>query len=1126
MKKGGKMSKTNRNENNKKDDFSNQRAEKIASGIPARSAGLLLCLFISLAAAFSLTGPLRAQAGTGSSKTKVIKTTTDESFAIQSAKLAKKNPGLTVKTTGKARPYSSARLIVGLKSGKKVDFSKYKAATVVESSFGVSIVQFSSESAAKKAAASLKKLSSVRYVDADDCTLDLGDYEVKKIYYDESSYEKDMGTSSLSKEAADADTYDKSELNNLDYIYDATLKKNVVTTSSTSMSWGVSALQADKYAAYVKSYTARSVKVAIVDSGVSYHKKMDGRILSGIDLVDDDYTPSDQNGHGTHVAGTVVDCTPGIKVYILPVRVMNASGEGSPSVVGNGIRYAVSKGAKVINLSLGGYSHYQYLEDCINYAHNSGVTVVIASGNENENTKKICPAHMTNPIVVGAINSDYKRCSFSNYGSSVDLAAPGDNIISCWVGGGYALASGTSMAAPHISGAAAMYRLMYPNYGSSKTAILLRSFVQDLGASGQDDYYGKGLPKMTGPIKPLRVTLNKSTAKVEIKKTLTLKATLTPSYAGQKALTWSSSNTAVATVSSSGKVTAKKKGTATITAEGVGGKKGSCKVTVIGVQPTGVTLNLSTKTLHVGSSYTLKATVSPSNAENKTLTWKTGSNSVATVHEGTVKARGEGTITITAITANGKKAACKVTVLPKATVSASAKSQPVVLADDEALFLMPAAAAQEIAAEENIDVLPAQSAAAQEEYAYAAPVQSAAAEEENTYASPAQSAAAEEENTYISPGESAEAEEENIYAPPVQIAAAEEDMQEDIPAPSDQSPEEEENTFSEAEQTAEEENLFSEAEQTAEEENLFSEAERTAEEDASVESGLTAEEEENPIDPETGIIIDPEAENSTAPETGKFIDSETGNNADPEAENPYDPAAEQQENRSLSLFLEKEVYTAGSGDRSVDLLADIRLPGQGDPALNGQTDQFPDQFPVDDGEIPDATAQNRDTHYVLAMLREEQDGTKTLMGAVDLIPGLDEDSDEDSDEDKTYFSAGILSRTGAVKNEDTWALSLRADLSPWTEKTAPGELELDQEQDQFETEQGWESPEEYSSESIEGCDPASYTDRMITWNCVLAVYDRHSFEEREYASSIPDPESCSLIDAEALCSCPFTLNIN
>ena len=1104
MKKGGKMSKTNRNENNKKDDFSIQTAEKITSRIPVRCAGLLLCLFISLAAAFSLTGPLRAQAGTGSSKTKVIKTTTDESFAVQSAKLAKKNPGLIVKATGKARPYSSARLIVGLKSGKNVDFSKYKAATVVESSFGVSIVQFSSESAAKKAAASLKKLSSVRYVDADDCTLDLGDTEVKKIYYDESSYEKDMGTSSLSKEAADADTYDKSELNNLDFIYDATLKKNVVTTSSNAMSWGVSAIQADKYAAYVKSYTARSVKVAIVDSGVSYHKKMDGRILSGIDLVDNDYTPSDLNGHGTHVAGTVVDCTPGIKVYILPVRVMNASGEGSPSVVGNGIRYAVSKGAKVINLSLGGYSHYQYLEDCINYAHNTGVTVVIASGNENENTSKICPAHMTNPIVVGAINSDYRRCSYSNYGSSVDLAAPGENIISCWVGGGYALASGTSMAAPHISGAAAMYRLMYPNYGSSKTAILLRSFVQDLGASGEDIYYGKGLPKMTGPIKPLRVTLNKSTAKVEIKKTLTLKATLTPSYAGQKALTWSSSNTAVATVSSSGKVTAKKKGTVTITAEGVGGKKGSCKVTVIGVQPTGVTLNLSTKTLHVGSSYTLKATVSPSNAENKTLTWKTGSNSVATVHEGTVKARGKGTITITAITANGKKAACKVTVLPKETLTARAKSQPVVLADDEAIGLMPSAAAQEIAADENIDVVPARSAAAQEEYVYASPVQSAAAEEENTDASPAWSAAAEEENTDAPPAWSAAAEEENTDAPPVQIAAAEEDMQEDIPAPSDQSAEEEENTFSEAQQTAEEEGASAESGLTPEEENI------------SIESGLTAEKEENPFDPETGIIIDPEAENSIAPETSCFIDPETGDNVDPEAEPPCDPAVEQQENRFLSLSLEKEVYTAGSGDQSVDLLADIRLSGQADPALTGQTDQFP----ADAGEVSDATAQIRDTYYVLAMLREEQDGTKKLLGAVDLTPG----PDEDPDEEKTYSSAGILSRTGAVKNEDTWALSLRADLSSWTEKTAPGEQEPKQEQDQFETEQG-ESSEEYYPESIEEYDPAAYTDRMITWNCVLAVYDRQSFEEREHASSIPDPESCSLIDAGALCSCPFTLNI-
>ena len=1194
MKKGGKMSKTNRNENNKKDDFSNQRAEKIASGIPARSAGLLLCLFISLAAAFSLTGPLRAQAGTGSSKTKVIKTTTDESFAIQSAKLAKKNPGLTVKTTGKARPYSSARLIVGLKSGKKVDFSKYKAATVVESSFGVSIVQFSSESAAKKAAASLKKLSSVRYVDADDCTLDLGDYEVKKIYYDESSYEKDMGASALSGEAADADTYDKSQLNNFDYTYEETVKQNEVSVSSSAMSWGVSVIEADKYAAYVKACTSRSVKVAVVDSGVSYHKKMDGRILSGIDLIDDDYTPTDQNGHGTHVAGTIVDCTPGIKVFILPVRVMNASGAGSPSVVGNGIRYAVSKGAKVINLSLGGYSHYQYLEDCINYAHNNGVTVVIASGNENENTKYVCPAHMTNPIIVGSINRNKKRSSFSNYGDSLDLVAPGEDIVSCWMGGGYAVASGTSMAAPHISGVAAMYRLMYPTYGSSKTIIMLRTFVRDLGQTGTDIYYGRGTPMLTGPIKPTKVTLDKKTAKIEIKKTLSLKATIAPSYAGQKKLTWSSSNTAVATVSSSGKVTAKKKGTSTITIEAIGGKKASCKVTVIGIQPVSVTsslkskklevgssvtlkatvspsnaenktltwsssnsavavvsssgkvtakkkgtatitvktvngkkatckvtvigiqphalnLNLSAKKLEVGSFVTLKATVSPSNAENKTVTWGTEATSIATVQGGVVKAKGEGSVTITATTVNGKKATCKVTVIPQTEVKASAKSQPMALSGEEELSLMPSAAAQEAPADDDFDSTPARSAAAEEEnasvapvqpaeaeeeeYAFVSPVLSVAIEEEEAYTSPVQSAVAEEENSYAVPVQSAEAEEEEYafaspvlfavieeeeaYASPVQSAAAEENIQEDIPSPPDQSGEEEEG------------NLFAGSDLTAEEE------------DSSDETGLATEGEE------TGNIVDPDSQYS--------IDPEAGN----------DPSAEQQLDESPSLFLEKEVYTAASGEGSVEFLADIRLPGPADPLLNGQAEQYP----ADSGENPAAAAQIRDTDYVLAMLREEQDGTKTLLGAVDLTSSLDED--------KMYFSTGILSRTGIVKNEGTWALSLRADLSPWTEKRAPWEqeqeqgqnYEQEQEQDQIQAQNQFETEEkepsgDYCSERIEECDTAAYTERMTAWNCTLAVYDRQSFEEREYASSIPDPESCILIDAGALCSCPFTLNIN
>ena len=359
------------------------------------------------------------------------------------------------------------------------------------------------------------------------------------------------------------------------------------------------------------------------------------------------------------------------------------------------------------------------------------------------------------------------------------------------------------------------------------------------------------------------------------------------------------------------------------------------------------------------------------------------------------------------------------------------------------------------------------SVAIEEEEAYTSPVQSAAAEEENTYAVPVQSAEAEEEEyAFASPVLFAVIEEEEAYASPVQSAAAEENIQEDIPSPPDQSGEEEEG------------NLFAGSDLTAEEE------------DSSDETGLATEGEE------TGNIVDPDSQYS--------IDPEAGN----------DPSAEQQLDESPSLFLEKEVYTAASGEGSVEFLADIRLPGPADPLLNGQAEQYP----ADSGENPAAAAQIRDTDYVLAMLREEQDGTKTLLGAVDLTSSLDED--------KMYFSTGILSRTGIVKNEDTWALSLRADLSPWTEKRVPWEqeqeqgqnYEQEQEQDQIQAQNQFETEEkepsgDYCSERIEECDTA-------------AVYDRQSFEEREYASSIPDPESCILIDAGALCSCPFTLNIN
>lgn len=544
-------------------------------------AGFFLAVLL-LTAGF---GCMRAYAGTSDKKTKtvVITADTDDQFAAESAKLAKKSRGMLERSTGKAKTYSSGRLIVCLEDGKSVDFSRYKATTVINSSFGVSLVQFSSRSAAKKAAKKIAALPAVSYVEPDDCSVNLGETKVGQISLEGSGPKgnsDDSGNSKPEITALEEDSSSKYDVGlNGDQVYQDTVKTEAASVSSNAMSWGAAYVQADKYASFVKSHTKKTIKVAVIDSGVSYHNKLKGRILTGKDYVDNDSNPSDKNGHGTHVAGIIVDCTPGINVKILPVRVINASGNGNPSSVGNGIRYAVNKGAKVINLSLGAYQHYKYIESSIAYANKKGVTVVVAAGNECRNTKNVCPAHLSAPIVVGAINANGKRAGFSNYGSSLDISAPGVNIRSCWLKGKYATASGTSMAVPHISAAAAMYRLMNPSAKASRIQYFVRAYAKDLGAKGTDKYYGRGVPRMAGAITPSKVTLPKTALSMQVQKSVTLKASITPSYAGKKKLTWTSSNQKVATVSG-GKITAKGKGTATITVKTVNGKKATCKVTV------------------------------------------------------------------------------------------------------------------------------------------------------------------------------------------------------------------------------------------------------------------------------------------------------------------------------------------------------------------------------------------------------------------------------------------------------------------------------------------------------------------------------------------------------------------
>ncbi|MDE6426812.1 MAG: leucine-rich repeat protein [Ruminococcus sp.] len=278
--------------------------------------------------------------------------------------------------------------------------------------------------------------------------------------------------------------------------------EEIETEQANSNSWGAEAIEADKYSEYLGNNYDSSVVVAVVDTGVAYHDFLKGRILNtGYDLVDNDPNPNDKHYHGTHVAGTVVDCTPDLNINIMPVRVLNEYGGGSTLNVGNGIRFAAENGADVINLSLGGHGCSKYIDDSIEYAVENGVTVVVAAGNNSNNTTYYCPAHIDNCIVVSACDSENNKANFSNYGNSVDVTAPGVDIRSCIPGGGFKSLNGTSMATPHISAAAAMIKYADENATPAEIEQTLKDISLDLGDPGKDVYYGYGLPKLSKLIK-------------------------------------------------------------------------------------------------------------------------------------------------------------------------------------------------------------------------------------------------------------------------------------------------------------------------------------------------------------------------------------------------------------------------------------------------------------------------------------------------------------------------------------------------------------------------------------------------------------------------------------------------
>ncbi|WP_400164518.1 S8 family peptidase [Brevibacillus sp. TJ4] len=206
------------------------------------------------------------------------------------------------------------------------------------------------------------------------------------------------------------------------------------------------------------------VTVAVVDTGVQLdHPDLRAKIVPGYDFVSNDTSPADGNGHGTHVAGIAAAVTNnriGIAgvcplASIMPIRVLDNSGSGDLMNVARGIVYAAQQGAQVINLSLGAPASSSTLQSAVQYAWSRGAVIVAAAGNDGSATPNY-PANFANVIAVASTNENDTKSGFSNYGLWVDVAAPGDQVLSTYPRNYYSYLSGTSMAAPHVAGVAAL----------------------------------------------------------------------------------------------------------------------------------------------------------------------------------------------------------------------------------------------------------------------------------------------------------------------------------------------------------------------------------------------------------------------------------------------------------------------------------------------------------------------------------------------------------------------------------------------------------------------------------------------------------------------------------------------